>query len=127
MSDKPNFLADIPLDSMNRESLESILAILKKHLPEPRPAPPQSASVPLDSQAVREPTLDEGMYQIWMLDDHGNRQMKIEGHCCRTEQEFQDYMAMMGNSSGGKARAELVPSPGFEESHKRIPPFKPKR
>lgn len=112
---------------MNRESLESILAILKKHLPEPRPVPPQSTSVPLDSQAVREPTPDEGMYQIWMLDEHGNRQMKIEGHCCRTEQDFQDYMAMIGNTRGGKAAAELVPSPGFEEAHKRSSPLKPKR
>jgi len=34
---------------------------------------------------------------------------------------------MIGNASGGKAAAELVPLPGFEEIHKRNLSFNPKR
>lgn len=127
MSDEPKSLANLPLGSVRPESVDLILAMLRKHFPDRKPAPPKPTPAPSDPQVFREPTPDEGMYQIWTLDEHGNRQHKIEGHCCQTEQDFQDYLAMISNVSGGKARAELVPSPGFEEVHKPSPSFKPKR
>lgn len=101
-------LSDRPLKAVRKETLDLILEMLSKH----RPERPQSSSPPMKARPPEvKPVfqrVDEGMYQIWILNEQGQRQHKIEGHGCVTEQDYQDYLAMMVRASGGKAKGELV-------------------